>query len=289
MIKLKNILLENPRDPRIPLVAGETYELKLFKNGEDITNNSKYYQSNQERTLILQFPQNQMSINMALDRFDVQFIPLDVDNLDKKRKRAYRKHYKAVNNFEMERNESFPIFNTESIPSFKVAWNNIYNKRYEIFKASAKYAYGNEFPREESNDNVFKLYIGEQFNLYIALNSGNINRVDETDWQNQKTIKKLSKEGWKKSAVSLDDIINNEELQYVEKAGINGRGFAGVFIGNSKDNIQYFVYIPGLQEYKGIQSTDYKEPFFNQFENKVQGVYEGGNYFKFDHNKRDYN
>lgn len=288
MIKLKNILLEDPRDPSIPLVAGETYELKLFKNGKDITNSSKYWQSNMQGSLILEFPISSMLINMALDRFDVQFIPLDVDNLDNKRKRAYRKHYKVVSRFEIERHESFPIFNPESIPSFKVGWN-IYDKRYEIFKASAHYAYGNEFPREESNDNLIKLYTGEQFDLYIYLNSDNIKRVEEIDWQNQKTIQKLSKEGWKKSDVSLFDIINNEELQYVEKAGINSRGFAGVFIGSSKDDIQYFVYIPGLQDHKGMQSTAYKEPFFNQFKRDAQGVYEGGNYFEFDNEKRDYN
>jgi hypothetical protein len=303
MIKLKNILLEKtslreaPRgvqtktgDAVIPLIYGLTYDVKLLQNGRDITEyiNKKRGPDTQGRTdILINFPDTVIPITMELDKFEVKFTPIDGDTLERKKQVQLKKIYNDQG-FKMARNESFPILSPATIPSFKIGYDR-YDERYLVYKGNASSVYsGDEYPYDKRFDD-FEIYNGEQFNVYVRFENDNANIVSEQEGQNKKTIQKLSKEGWKKSAVSLSDIINNEELQYVEKAGINGRGFAGAFIGSSKDNIQYFVYIPGLQGYRGIYSTAYKEEFFDQFEKDAQGVYEGGNYFEFNHKTRDYN
>ncbi len=297
MIRLKNILFEATRgvvsktnNVKIPLIFGLTYDLKVLQNGRDITEYIHRPPDTKGRSDILIRFQNNIPITLDLDIFEVKFTPIDGDNLDPKDQKILTKLY-AQQEFKMTRGESFPILSPATIPSFRIAEKE-HDDYMTVYKGNASGYYGDEYPYD-TNYKDFEIYNGDQFNVYVTeINSGNssVSITSSQKGRNKKTIQKLSKEGWKLSAVKLDDIINNEELQYVEKAGMNNRGFAGVFVGKSKDDIRYFIYVPGLQGYRGWQDVTQKSSFFTQFADDAQGVYEGGNYFKFnDKDPTNYN
>jgi len=297
MIKLKNILKEATRgvatktnNLTIPLIYGYTYDLKVLQNGQDITNDIKYPDTKGRSDISITFINN-IPITLDLDIFEVKFTPIDGDNLDSKKQRELKNIYNEQG-FKMVRGESFPILSPVTIPSFRIGEKRYEDYRTTVYKGNESYASGNEYPYEKKYQD-FEIYNGDQFNVYVTETKSARSSVSLTasaEGRNKKTIQKLNKEGWKLSTVKLDDIINNEELMYVEKAGMNNRGFAGAFIGKSKDDIQYFVYVPGLQGYRGFQDAANKFHFFKQFAKDVQGVYDGGNYFKFnDDDPTNYN
>lgn len=295
MIKLKNILKEATRgvatktnNLTIPLIRGLTFDLKVLQNGQDITNNIKFRVGKSH--IVLTFI-NYISITLDLDIFEVKFTPIDGDNLDSKKQKKLKQIYNEQG-FKMVRGESFPMLSPVTIPSFRIGEEKYEDDRTFVYKGNASYASGNEYPYDEKYGD-FEIYNGDQFNVYVkepTSRTSFVNLIASAEGRNKKTIEKLNKEGWKLSTVKLDDIINNEELMYVGKAGMNNRGFAGAFIGKSKDDIQYFVYVPGLQGYRGFQDAANKFHFFKQFAKDVQGVYDGGNYFKFnDDDPTNYN
>jgi len=291
---VKRVLNEGTRgvksetnDAIIPLIYGLTYDVKLLQNGRDITKYIAPPDSQTKTDILINFPTTQIPITMDLDKFELKFTPIDGDTLDKAKQKRLKKIYNNQG-FKMGRNESFPILSPTTLPSFRIGYDD-YDKRYLVYKGNASSVYsGDEYPYDKKYKD-FEIYNGEQFNVYVKFENDNANIVSEQEGQNEKTIQKLNNEGWKKSNVSLDDIINNEELMYVEKSGMNGRGFAGVFIGKSENDIKYFIYIPGLQGYRGISTKANKDSLFNQFENEVENVYEGGNYFEFDWKTNNYN
>ena len=290
---VKRVLSEGTRgvksetnDAIIPLIYGLTYDIKLLQNGKDITKYIKNPPDTSKYTdIIIKFPTTGIPIIIDMDKFEVKFTPLDGDNLDSKNQRELKKIYNEQG-FKMGRGESFPILSPTTLPTFRVGYDD-YDEFYRIYDGKKGYMSGNEFPYDKEYKDQ-ELYKGEQFNVYVKFVNQGDNMVSEIDGQNQKTIQKLNKEGWKESSVNIDDIINNKELNYVEKAGINSRGFAGVFIGNSENDIKYFIYIPGLQGYRGMSTEANKGSLFNQFKKDVEGVYEGGNYFKFEHGSGNY-
>jgi hypothetical protein len=291
MIRLKNILFEATRgvvsktnNVKIPLIFGYTYNLVVLQNGRDITKYIDMPPDTQGMSDISITFINNIPITLDLDIFEVKFTPIDGDNLDSKKQRELKKIYNEQG-FKMVRGESFPILSPVTIPSFRIGEKRYKDYRTTVYKGTESYPSGNEYPYEKRYGD-FEIYNGDQFNVYVTETKSGKSSVSLTaskEGRNKKTIQKLNKEGWKLSAVRLDDIINNEELQYVEKAGMNNYGFAGVFVGKSKDDIQYFIYVPGLQGMKGFQDVAQKSSFFKQFAKDAQGVYEGGNYFKFNY------
>ena len=232
-------------DAIIPLIYGLTYDVKLFQNGKDITD-----------TIESPNTENYTDIKIYFPKYKEQ-------------------------GFKMERHEGFPILSPTTLPSFRIGYDS-YDKIYKIFDGKKSYAYGNEYPYDKKYKD-YELYNGDQFNVYVRFEEGNADIITLEEWQNKKTVEKLNKAGWSESSVSIDEIIGDEELEYVEKAGQNTRGYAGAFIGNSENDIKYFIYIPGLQDYKGMSNQAYKDVFFRQFKKDVEGVYEGGEYFEHDY------
>jgi len=293
MIKLKNILKEATRgvltktnNVKIPLIYDLTYDLKVLQNGRDITEYISMPPDTKGRSDISITFQNNIPITLDLDIFEVKFTPIDGNTLEKSKQKQLKQYYKNRLGMNINKKTPFPILSPAKIPSFRIGEKE--NKDYSttVYKGNASYASGNEYPYMGERYRDFEIYNGDQFNVYVkeakdAWSSVNIKSSKEG--RNKKTIQKLSKEGWKPSTVKLDDIINNEELTYVEKAGMNNKGFAGAFVGKSKDDIQYFVYVPGLQGYRGFQDVTHKSSFFKQFAKAAQGVYDGGNYFKFNY------
>ena len=267
-------------DAIIPLIYGLTYDVKLFQNGKDITDTIESPNTENYTDIKIYFPKSQDTVALDADKFEVKFTPIDGDKLDGKKQRELKKLYKEQG-FKMERHEGFPILSPTTLPSFRIGYDS-YDKIYKIFDGKKSYAYGNEYPYDKKYKD-YELYNGDQFNVYVRFEEGNADIITLEEWQNKKTVEKLNKAGWSESSVSIDEIIGDEELEYVEKAGQNTRGFAGAFIGNSENDIKYFIYIPGLQDYKGMSNQAYKDVFFRQFKKDVEGVYEGGEYFEHDY------
>jgi hypothetical protein len=282
---VKRVLSEGTRgaksqtnDALIPLIYGLTYDVKLFQNGKDITDNIESPNTTNYTDIKIYFPKSSDTVALDADKFEVKFTPIDGDKLDGKKQRELKKIYKEQG-FKMGRGESFPILSPTTLPSFRIGYDS-YDKIYEIFDGKKSYAYGNEYPYDKKHED-YELYNGDQFNVYVKFKEGNADIITREEWQNKKTVEKLNKSGWSESSVNIDEIIGDEELEYVEKAGKNSRGFAGVFIGNSENDIKYFIYIPGLQGYRGMSNQAYKDDFFRQFKKDVEGVYEGGEYFEY--------